>query len=397
MKTGSGKNVVLGVTGSIAAYKSAEIVRGLRKASLEVHVIMTRNAAQFISPLTLQTLSAHPVITDAWEIGERIDIEHIQLSRQAACLLVAPATANCLAKFATGIADDFLSTFYLALECPVILAPAMNQRMYSHPATRANLQALANRSVRIIEPETGSLACDEEGPGRLTGTERILSEVLRIVGGNRRMSGRRILVTAGPTREPIDPVRYLSNASSGRMGYRLAEEASLRGAEVILISGPTSLPAPAGVRMERVVTGEEMKEAVLRHLDGADAVFKVAAVADFRPRKSFPEKWKRSKGVPAVEWEQTVDILSEVSKRRKSQILVGFAAETENVAENGKRKLEEKGLDLLVACDISRGGIGTEDAAMMFIEPGGKVTDLPVLAKQEIAARLLDWLEGRWK
>lgn len=392
--TGNNGPVLVGVSGSIAAYKAAEIVRGFRRANVGVHVAMTANATRFITPLTLQTLSANPVITDPWRLADRSEIEHIDLGRRIGCFLVAPATANLIGKFARGIADDFLSTLYLAVRCPVVVAPAMNQRMYSHPATRDNLAILRSRSVEIIEPEAGDLACDEEGPGRLADPGRIVARVLEILGTRTTLAGRRILISAGPTREALDPVRFLSNASSGRMGYRLAEEAHRRGAVVVLVSGPTEIAAPAGVRLERVVTAEEMRRAVLANLDGADAVIMVAAVADFRPRPVAAGKWKKSKGVPAVELEPTPDILAEVAARRSGALVVGFAAETENVVENARAKLREKNLDLMVACDVSRGGPGAEEAAMTVIDAAGAEA-LPLLPKDEIARRLLDRVERR--
>lgn len=391
----SPENVILGIGGSIAAYKAAEIVRGFRKANVDVTVAMTHNATRFITPLTLQTLSGNQVITDSWKIGERTDIEHIELARRAGCLLVAPATADLIAKFAHGIADDFLSTFYLTLQCPILLAPAMNRRMFSHPATRANLEILKERSVDIIAPEVGYLACQEEGPGRLADPPGIVARVLELLGSKKSLTGKRILVTAGPTREAIDPIRYLSNLSSGRMGYCLAREARNRGAEVILISGPTELPPPRNVRLVRVVTAEEMRGAVFEHLGGVDVVFQVAAIADFRPHRVLPEKWKRSGGLLPIELKPTPDILAEIAGKKSGAYLVGFAAETERVLENARRKLEEKGLDLIVACDVTKGGPGSEEAAMSILESSGPAEELPRMRKEEIAARLLDRVEGR--
>ncbi|MBI4161781.1 MAG: bifunctional phosphopantothenoylcysteine decarboxylase/phosphopantothenate--cysteine ligase CoaBC [Acidobacteria bacterium] len=391
----SSGTVLLGVSGSIAAYKAAEIVRGLRQASVEVHVAMTRNATRFITPLTLQTLSGNPVIVDPWSPGDRADIEHIDLGRRVGGFLVAPATANLLAKFARGIADDFLSTFYLAVRCPVLLAPAMNQRMFAHPATRENLEILRSRGAEVIEPEAGFLACEEEGPGRLADPARIVARTLEAIGPRGSLTGRTVLVTAGPTREAIDPVRFLSNASSGKMGYCLAGEARRRGATVILVSGPVDLPPPAGVEVERVTTAEEMRRAVHRRLPGADVLFMVAAVADFRPRRPLDEKWRRSRGAPPFELEPVPDLLAEIGRSEHRAILVGFAAETGSVAANARKKLQEKGLDLIAACDVGRGGIGEEQAAMTVLEAGGTEEEWPLLPKPEIAARLIDRVERR--
>lgn len=391
----SPENVILGIGGSIAAYKAAEIVRGFRKVNVDVTVAMTRNAARFITPLTLQTLSGNRVLTDPWKIVERADIEHIELARRTGCFLVAPATADLIAKFAHGIADDFLSTLYLALQCPILIAPAMNRRMFAHPATRANLEILKERSVDIIAPDSGYLACQEEGPGRLADPPRIVARVLELLGGKKSLAGKKILVTAGPTREAIDPIRYLSNLSSGRMGYCLANEAAIRGAEVILISGPTELTQPRDVRLVQVVTAEEMRAAVFEHLGGVDVVFQVAAVADFRPHRVLPEKWKRSGGVVPIELESTPDILAEIAGKKSGAFLVGFAAETEKVLENAGRKLKEKGLDLIVACDVTQGGLGNEEAAMSILDSDGPAEELPRMRKEEIAAHILDRVERR--
>ncbi|MGO9648889.1 MAG: bifunctional phosphopantothenoylcysteine decarboxylase/phosphopantothenate--cysteine ligase CoaBC, partial [Terriglobales bacterium] len=326
--------VALGVSGGIAAYKAAEIVRLLQERGIRVQVIMTRAAQEFVRPLTFAALSGEKVITDMFAAGNEqpnIDsaVEHIAVAQSIDALLVAPATADVLARFAQGISSDFLSTLYLATTAPVVVAPAMNVNMWNHPATQANLEILKKRGVRVIEPGEGYLACGMTGPGRLAENELIVAATLEALGASQELAGETVLITAGPTREKIDPVRYLTNRSSGRMGYALAEAALRRGARVLLVSGPTALTPPGAAEVTRVESAEEMRQAVLRLLPQATIVIKTAAVADYRPKSAASQKIKRT-GPMSLELEPTADILSEVARHKQSQIVVGFAAETQN-------------------------------------------------------------------
>src|SRR3977135_2936456 len=329
--------VALGVTGGIAAYKSAEIVRLLQDRGIRVQVIMTRAAQEFVRPLTFAALSGEKVITDLFGSGNppanvESAIEHIAVAKAIDALLVAPATADVVARFAQGIANDFLTTLYLATTAPVVLAPAMNVNMWNHPATQANLEVLRKRGVRIVEPDSGYLACGMVGPGRLAENEAIVMAVLEVLGASQDLARETVLVTAGPTREKIDPVRYLTNRSSGRMGYALAEAALRRGGRVLLVSGPTSLTPPAAAEITRVESAEEMRDAVLRLLPQATIVIKTAAVSDYRPKAAAGQKIKR-KGPMTLELEPTTDILAELARHKSPRVMVGFAAETENVLE----------------------------------------------------------------
>src|SRR5271154_2357020 len=340
--------VALGVTGGIAAYKAAEIVRLLQDRGIRVQVVMTRAAQEFVRPLTFAALSGEKVITDIFgsdsESGSgdaqpnvESAIEHIAVAQAIDALLVAPATADVLARFAQGIANDFLSTLYLATAAPVVVAPAMNVNMWNHPATQANLEILRKRGVRIVEPGDGYLACGMIGSGRLAENEKIVTAVMEALGASQDLAGETVLVTAGPTREKIDPVRYLTNRSSGRMGYAIAEAALRRGARVLLVSGPTAIAAPGAAEVTAVETAEEMRAAVLKLLPESTVVIKTAAVADFRPRAASDQKIKR-KGDVTLELEPTADILTAVTRLKTSQVVVGFAAETENVLENARKK-----------------------------------------------------------
>ena len=336
--------IALGVTGGIAAYKAAEIVRLLQDRGIRVQVIMTRAAQEFVRPLTFAALSGEKVITGMFSPGDaqepNIDsaIEHIAVAQSIDALVVAPATADALAHFAQGIAGDFLTTLYLATTAPVVVAPAMNVNMWNHPATQANLQILRQRGVKIVEPGAGYLACGMTGPGRLAENEAIVAAVLEALGASQDLAGETVLITAGPTREKIDPVRYLTNRSSGRMGYALAEAALRRGARVLLVSGPTSITPPGAAEVTRVESAEEMRDAVLALLPQATIVIKTAAVSDYRPKLAAGQKIKR-KGPMNLELEATPDILKELSSKKASQLIVGFAAETENVLENARQKL----------------------------------------------------------
>jgi len=388
--------VALGVTGGIAAYKAAEIVRLLQDRGIRVQVIMTRAAQEFVRPLTFAALSGEKVITGMFAPAEEhipnIDsaVEHIAVAQSIDALIVAPATADVIAHFAQGIASDFLTTLYLATTAPVVVAPAMNVNMWNHAATQANLHTLRQRGVKIVEPGEGYLACGMIGAGRLAENELIVAAVLEALGAAQDLSGETVLITAGPTREKIDPVRYLTNRSSGRMGYALAEAALRRGAHVLLVSGPTVLTPPGAAEVTRVESTEEMREAVLRLLPQSSIVIKTAAVADYRPKFSADQKIKR-KGPMALELEPTADILKELAAKKTNQMIVGFAAETENVLENARQKLVSKNLDAIVVNDVSREGVGFDsDRNAVTIITVHDVIDVPETTKWEIAQRVLD-------
>jgi phosphopantothenoylcysteine decarboxylase/phosphopantothenate--cysteine ligase len=388
--------VALGVTGGIAAYKAAEIVRLLQDRGIRVQVIMTRAAQEFVRPLTFAALSGEKVITGMFSSGEEqtanIDsaIEHIAVAQSIDALLVAPATADVLAHFAQGIASDFLATLYLATTAPVVVAPAMNVNMWNHPATQANLQILRQRGVKVVEPGSGYLACGMTGSGRLAENETIVAALLESLGAAQDLVGETILITAGPTREKIDPARYISNRSSGRMGYAVAEAALRRGARVLLVSGPTALTPPGAAEVTRVESAEQMRDAVLDLLPQASIVIKTAAVSDYRAKSASLQKIKR-KGPIALELEPTADILKEISGRKQSQIIIGFAAETENVLENARQKLAAKHLDGIVVNDISREGIGFDsDRNEVTIITHDEVVEVPETTKWEVAQRVLN-------
>ena len=389
--------VALGVTGGIAAYKAAEIVRLLQDRGIRVQVVMTRAAQEFVRPLTFAALSGEKVITGMFssptgEQAANIDsaIEHIAVAQSIDALLVAPATADVLAHLAQGIASDFLTTLYLATTAPVVVAPAMNVNMWNHAATRANLEILRRRGVKIVEPGSGYLACGMTGEGRLAENESIVAAVLEVLGAAQDLNGETVLVTAGPTREKIDPARYLTNRSSGRMGYAVAEAALRRGARVLLVSGPTSLTPHAAAEITRVESAEQMRDAVLRLLPHSTIVIKTAAVSDYRAKSISTQKIKR-KGPLTLELEPTTDILKEISLRKQSQIVVGFAAETENVLENARQKLGAKQLDAIVVNDVSREGIGFDsDRNQVTIITCDEVVDVPEMTKWEVAQRVLD-------
>ena len=392
--------VTVGVSGGIAAYKAAELVRSLQRRALEVHVVMTEAACRFVQPLTFASLTGHRVITSLWDdaaggAGETAEeqngIEHIGEAQWAEALVVAPATANILAKFAHGIADDFLSTMYLATTAPVLVAPAMNVNMWNHAATQANLETLRGRGVRVVEPGTGDLACGMVGMGRMAEPDAIADAVLRALGRRHDLAGEVVLVTAGGTREAVDPVRYLGNRSSGKMGYALAEAAQSRGAKVILVSGPTALHPPAHCEQVKVVTAGEMREVVLKRMAEATMVVKAAAVADYRPVAVSEQKLKRT-GPMTLELAPTEDILAEVVRRRRpGQLIVGFAAETENRLENGRAKLQRKGADAIVVNDVTADGVGieTDTNAATFLTASTSI-ELAEMPKRQLADRILD-------
>jgi phosphopantothenoylcysteine decarboxylase/phosphopantothenate--cysteine ligase len=387
--------VALGVTGGIAAYKAAELVRLLQDRGLRVQVIMTRAAQEFVRPLTFAALSGEKVITDLFGAGAEepnIDsaVEHIAVAQTIDALVVAPATADVIAKFAHGEANDFLTTLFLATTAPVVVAPAMNVNMWDHPATKANIETLKKRGVNIVDPDSGYLACGMVGAGRLAANDKIVDATLRALNAVPDLAGETVLITAGGTREPIDPVRYIGNRSSGRTGYALAEAALRRGAKVILVSGPSSLKPPANMTLVPVETAAEMRTAVMAHLSQATIVIKAAAVSDFTVRQAAPEKIKR-KGPITLELEPTADILAEISAQKNGRIVVGFAAETDHVLENAKKKMASKSLDAIVINDVSQPGIGfdSERNAVTILTAGGSET-IPETSKWEVAHRVLD-------
>ena len=391
--------VTVGVTGGIAAYKAAELVRALQRQALEVHVVMTEAACRFVQPLTFAALSGHKVITSLWDESEAStaesandsSIEHIGEAQSTDALIVAPATANTLAKFAHGLADDFLTTLYLATTAPVLVAPAMNVNMWEHPATKANLEILRQRGVRVIEPGTGELACGMVGAGRMAEPEAIADAVLNALGRRHDLAGEVMLVTAGGTREALDPVRFLGNRSSGKMGYALAEAAQARGARVILITGPSSLYPPSHCEVVKVTSADQMRQAVLERMKEATLVIKAAAVADYRPLNVSEQKLKRT-GPLTLELAPTEDILAEVVRRRgPGQLIIGFAAETENRMENGRAKLLRKGADAIVVNDVSGNqvGIDSDFNAATFLTPSTAI-ELPAMPKRKLADRVLD-------
>ncbi len=388
--------VVLGVTGCIGAYKSCEVLRELQKRSVDVHVVMTEAATRFVTPMTMEALSRHPVFVDQWALGEQGDIRHISLADAADLLLVAPATANTVGKFARGIADDALSTLYTATKAKVLLAPAMNVNMFEHPAVVENLDILRARGVGIIEPGSGYLACGWLGKGRLAEVEDIVLAAMRALDRRTDLEGETILVTAGPTVEDIDPVRFISNRSSGRMGYRIAEAARDRGARVVLVSGPTSLPAPGGVEFVGVRSAGDMAQAVGRHAPAATVVVMAAAVSDYRPAAVSPTKVKKSAGPASLDLLRTPDILRGLGESKGSRTLVGFAAETDDVVENGRKKLAEKRLDLLVANDVGRpdAGFAVDQNAAVILDAEGGREDVPLTSKRLLAERILDRVVG---
>ena len=387
-------NVILGVTGCIGAYKSAVILRLLQKEGFEVFPVMTQSAQQFITPLTLEKLSGHPVVSDLFS-DHTVAIEHIALARKSDLLLVAPATANILGKFAQGIADDFLSTLYLSTTTPVVVAPAMNVEMWHHPAMEDNVRVLKERGVVFAEPAAGYLACGEVGEGRLAEPELVLEAVLNTLSRNRSLLGKKVLVTAGPTVEDIDPVRFLSNRSSGKMGYAIAREAEQRGAQVVLVSGPTQLEAPDRVDRVEVRSAAQMAEAVARHFEDSQVVVMAAAVSDYAPATLASEKIKKETMEPRIALERTPDILAALGQQKTDQFLVGFAAESEQVRENALGKLRDKGLDLIVANDISREdrGFASDFNEAILLDSSGEEVALPKLPKSELAKILWDRIE----
>lgn len=391
MKAIQDSQVVLGVTGCIAAYKSAEIIRGIVQEGGRVDVVMTEHATQFITPLTLQTLSGAPVVSDMFSLLEEREIGHISLAQRADIIVIAPATANSIGKAASGIAGDMLSTVLMATQAPVLMAPAMNDRMWNNPVLKRNLQTLRDIGYHIVEPGCGELACGTSGQGRLAETADILDAAAALLTPN-DLSGTRILVTAGPTREYIDPVRFLSNPSSGRMGYALARAAGHRGARVTLVTGPTSLSPPRGVTVVPVVSASEMADAVADNGADADAVIMAAAVGDYAPAATAPEKIKKNKSSRALTLKKTKDILAGLGKASAGRVLVGFAAETEHLEANAREKLAAKRVDLIVANDVGApgAGFGADTNRATIIAADGRAEHTALVTKSDLAHTILD-------
>ncbi|MGI6709257.1 MAG: bifunctional phosphopantothenoylcysteine decarboxylase/phosphopantothenate--cysteine ligase CoaBC [Dethiobacteria bacterium] len=382
---------LLGVTGGIAAYKTAELARLFVREEKEVQVIMTPGAAQFISPLTFQTLTGRPALIDQYWVSEGEKVRHVELAEAAAVMVVAPATANTLGKMAGGIADNLLTTVYLAAQCPVVLVPSMNERMYQHPAVQANLERLREQGCHIMEPGTGELACGISGKGRMPEPHEI-ADFVRAVLTEKDFRGVRALVTAGPTREPLDPVRFISNRSTGLMGYAMARALVERGADVVLISGPSSLSCPGGARLVPVTTALQMYEAVMEHFEECHLVVKAAAVADYRPAAAAEQKMKKENFENVLRLQPNPDILQELGRRKGERILVGFAMETERAGLNAREKLQRKNLDLIVVNDLNVPGAGfaVPTNQVCIIDRQGRAEELPLMPKEILAHRILD-------
>ncbi len=386
-----GKTVVLGISGGIAVYKVVELLRLLTKAGAEVHVIMTRSAQEFVTPLTFQTLSGNPVHTDLFNLHQEQEIGHISLADRADLFLLAPATANLIGKIAQGLADDLLTTSIMATKAPVLVAPAMNTNMYENPIYQRNEKILAESGYHLLEPASGELACGWEGKGKLPEPGQILAAAESVLVP-KDLLGCRLLVTAGPTREELDPVRYLSNYSSGKMGYAIAAAARQRGCTVTLVSGPTNLAAPVGVNCIRVSSAAEMRDAVLQRLEEVEVVVKAAAVADYRPVQRAQQKMKKTGDELVIELERNPDILAELGERKEGRILIGFAAETERLIAHAAEKLKKKNLDMIVANDVSREGAGfdVDTNIVRFLHADGRMEEFDLMSKKQVAHQLLN-------
>lgn len=398
-KAWDGKFVILAVTGSIAAYKSAEILRRIQDQGAEIQVLLTKTASKFIAPETLKQLSGHKVLTDIFDDEDTWQMGHISLSDRAHAMLIAPATANILAKLAHGIADDLISSTALAFTKPIVIAPSMNDAMWNNPATQTNIKILLDRGVLMVPPGQGYLACHRIGTGRLADTEDILAGLGFALQEKKDLRGKKVLVSAGPTQESLDPVRFITNPSTGKMGFAVATAAYQRGADVTLVSGPTHLRAPFGVKLISVRTGEEMREAVLSEYPNSDIAIMTAAVSDFRPVSYSNHKIKKSKNGLELKLESTADILMELGQQKENKILVGFAAETQNLLENAKKKMKEKNLDIIAVNDISRPDIGfaSDNNAVTLINSKEDSEHISPRSKQEIANILLDRIAGLTK
>ena len=386
-----GKHIVLGVTGSIAAYKAVALLRTLIREGAVVQVVMTQSATKFVTPLTFEVLSGHPVSTDVFEAHE--EMKHLSLPAQADAIVIAPATANCLAKAAMGMGDDLLSTMLLTSQCPLVVAPAMDGGMWTHPSVQEHVKTLCARGTVVVNPEIGPLASGQIGQGRLAEEGRILAALYAALAPQRDWQGHRVLVSAGPTQEPIDPVRFISNRSSGKMGYAVAEAAQARGAQVVLVTGPTALPIPRGVEVVSVFTAEDMLKALSMRLAWSTTVIMAAAVADFRPTRPASQKIKKQGHTgQTLDLEQTTDILASLSAQRTTQLMVGFAAETSDLTAHAQAKLTAKGLDLIVANDVTieGAGFGSDQNAATLIDRQGVMTELPLMPKRALADAILN-------
>ncbi|MBI6089355.1 bifunctional phosphopantothenoylcysteine decarboxylase/phosphopantothenate--cysteine ligase CoaBC [Clostridium perfringens] len=391
------KCVVVGVSGGVAVYKALDVISRLRKKDVEVHVIMTKSATEFVTPLSFQSLSQNMVITDMFAEPKAWEIQHISLAKKADLMLIVPATANIIGKVANGIADDMLSTTIMATKAPVVFCPAMNTNMYENPIVQRNISLLKELGYEFIEPASGRLACGDEGKGKLQDTEIIAEETLRRLHSTKDLVGKKVVVTAGPTIVPIDPVRILTNRSSGKMGYSIAEEARDRGAEVVLISGPTSLRKPNGIKVIDVKTNEDMFNAIKNEFKDADIVIKSAAVADYKAKNYSNEKIKKTGDDLNLIFERDRDILKTLGGMKENQILVGFAAESSNLKENAKGKLERKNLDYIVANDISKQetGFASDENKVTIISKSGEEVSLEKMSKREVAKNIFDIIKGR--
>ncbi|MGE5174645.1 MAG: bifunctional phosphopantothenoylcysteine decarboxylase/phosphopantothenate--cysteine ligase CoaBC [Betaproteobacteria bacterium] len=386
----AGKRLLLGVTGSIAAYKAVDLLRRLTERGAEVRVAMTEHATHFVSRLTFETLSGLPVLSDEFNSGERTTMGHIDITNGLDAALIAPATANIIGKIASGIADDALTSALMAIECPLVIAPAMNDRMYRNPVLQRNISVLKKLEVRFIEPETGSLACGVTGQGRLADPDLIIRELSSLFLP-KDLTGRTALVTAGPTREHIDAVRFISNPSTGKMGYALAAAAMERGADVLLISGPTQLAPPPGVKVISVGSAQEMHNAVLEQFLHCDIVIMAAAVSDFKPSQTSDRKIKKEEAPAVLQLERTIDILKELGKSRRKQVLIGFAAETDDIEKNALKKLKDKNIDMIVVNDLlkSGSGFGVDTNSVVIFDRSGRRQELPTMPKSQIARRIM--------
>jgi phosphopantothenoylcysteine decarboxylase/phosphopantothenate--cysteine ligase len=389
------KTIVLGVSGGIAVYKAVEVLRLLTKAGADVHVVMTTNACEFVTPLTFQTLSKNPVHTALFDLYQEREIGHISLAERADLFMVAPATANLIGKIANGLADDLLTTSLMATRAPVLICPAMNTNMYMNPLYQRNHRRLTAEGYQLLEPASGELACGWEGQGKLPEPQTIFAAACRLLAPG-DLAGVKMLVTAGPTREEIDPVRYLSNYSSGKMGYAIAAVAAARGAQVTLISGPVSLAPPVGVDLVGVTSALEMQQALAERFDATDVVIKAAAVADYRPAQRAGQKIKKHEAALNLQLEKNPDLLAELGQSKTRQLLIGFAAETENLLENATTKLRKKNLDLIVANNVSAPGsaFGGDTNQVKFLFADGHIEELPLLTKDQVAHQLLDRVVG---
>ena len=395
MNSLSEKNIVIGITGGIAAYKSCEIIRSLTKKAAKVQVVMTKNAKQFVTPLTLQTLSGNKVVSDQFDLSFESEIGHIKIADEADLVVVVPATASFIGKTASGIADNIINTIILATNAPIIICPAMNVNMYNNTIVQENLKKLKKHGIKIIDPEEGDLACGWDGKGRLADIENIILEIEKLLTPQ-NLKEKKILVTAGATREYIDPARFISNPSTGKMGYAIAKAAWLRGAEVLLISGHSELEPPYGVKHLEVVNSQEMFEKVKKNKNNYDVIIKAAAVSDYTPVKTQKNKIKKSDKKLSIELKRTKDILLEIGKSKNGCFLVGFAAETENALENAKSKLKNKNADLIIANNILQkgSGFGTDTNQVQIVDKEGLVNKLPIMSKEEVGHKILDTIQN---